>query len=198
MGGNHHRRLGIVVADDGGEDVVPGGGIHAADGLIQQIQLCRPAHGHDELHLLPGALAHLLDLLFGLDIQVLEHLLRRVPAKIGIEILIEVQKLVGSHPGGDRGPLRQVADQRMALLPRCYTTNKNLPTGRSQQAVSQLDESGLAASVGSQQSHDAARLDGKVHAVQRRHMPIIFCQCFTFQNRHPRFPPHLSPAAAGT
>ena len=43
----------IVIADDGGEDVVPGGGVHAADGLIQQIQLCRPAHHHDELHLLP-------------------------------------------------------------------------------------------------------------------------------------------------
>ena len=147
----------------------------------------------------PGKETHaLVSYLPGLDIQMLQHLLRRVPAKIGVEILIEVQKLGGSHPGGDRGPLRQVADQRMALLPRCYTTNKNLPTGRSQQAVSQLDESGLAASVGSQQSHDAARLDGKVHAVQRRHMPIIFCQCFTFQNRHPRFPPHLSPAAAGT
>ncbi|CAN4028197.1 Immunity protein 17, partial [Dysosmobacter welbionis] len=44
VGGDNHCRLGIVIADDGGEDVVPGGGVHAADGLIQQIQLCRPAH----------------------------------------------------------------------------------------------------------------------------------------------------------
>ena len=182
MGGDDHRRLGVVVADDGGEDVVPGGRVHAADGLIQEIQLCLTAHDHNELHLLPGALAHLLHPLVGPNVQVLEHLLRRVPAEVGIEVAVEVQQLPGGHPGGDAGALRQVAHKAVGCPARGGAADEDLSLAGGQQAVGQLDEGGLAAAVGAQQPHNPARLDGKAHLLQGWDFAVVLAQAVTLQD----------------
>ena len=112
------------------------------------IQLCRPAHHHDELHLLPGSLRHLLDPLGQADVQMGEHLLRRLPIEVPVEVAVEVQQLLHGHPSGDAGPLRQVADAGVALLSRGHIAYQHLSLAGGQQAVGQLDEGGLAAAVG--------------------------------------------------
>lgn len=179
MGGDDYRRVRAVVADDGAEDIVPGGRIHAADGLIQQIEPGTPAHHQDQLHLLPGALGHLLDALTLIDAQTLQHLLGHVPAEVGVEVAEEIQQLGHVHPGGQIGPLRQVGDDLLGLLAGGHPVNEDLPGGGGQQAVGQLDERGFAAAVGAQQPHDPARLNGQIHAAQRQSMPIAFGQAIT-------------------
>ena len=56
VGGDDDRGVLVVVADDGAQDVVAGGGIDAADGLVQEEESCIAAHGEDELELFLGAL----------------------------------------------------------------------------------------------------------------------------------------------
>ena len=148
VGGNDHGGVGIIIGNNGGENIIPCGGVHAADGLVQQIQPGGPAHDHNELNLFPGALAHLLDPLLGLDVQMVKHLLRSLTAEVRVEILVKIHELTGAHPGGDGGALRQIADHGVGLPARGPAVDQNFPAAGGQQAIGQLDEGGLAAAVG--------------------------------------------------
>ena len=90
MGGNRHGGIRVVVADDGAQDIVPGCRIHAANGLIQQVELCLPAHHQDQLHLFLVSLGEILELIAGGDIEMIEHfqgtLLPEVTVKLPEEL----------------------------------------------------------------------------------------------------------------
>ena len=49
VGGDEQSGVRVEVGENGVDDVVSGGGIHAADGLVQQIQPCAAAHDQDQL-----------------------------------------------------------------------------------------------------------------------------------------------------
>ena len=55
----------------------------------------------------------------------------------------------------------------MALPPRLVAVHPDLSRVGHQQAVGQFNEGRLAAAVGAKQAHDAPRLHGQSHAVQR-------------------------------
>ena len=106
--GNDDRRLRVVVFDNGVEDIVPRGGVNAADRLIEQIELGAAAHDHDKLRLLLCALGHLLDVLLRIDAQSPQHILRLCPVEVLIEIAEKVHELPGVHPVGQILLIRQV------------------------------------------------------------------------------------------
>ena len=56
MSGDDDGGIGVVAADDGGQDVIAGRGIHAADGLIQNVELGAAGHDQHQLYLLLVAL----------------------------------------------------------------------------------------------------------------------------------------------
>ena len=188
MGGDDDGGLGVVVADDGIQDVVPGGRVHAADGLIQQVKPRPAAHDQDQLHLLPGALGHLLDPLLRADVQPQQHLHGPVPVKVPVKVLEKVQQLPGLHPLGQTGPVRQIGHVAVGLLPRLLSGYQDLPAGGGQQAVGQLDEGGLAAAVGAQKPNHPARLDAEVHAVQGLGPSKALTQLSAFKYRHVLLP----------
>ena len=51
VGGDDDGGIGVVAADDGGQDVIAGRGIHAADGLIQKVNVRSSAHNENERYL---------------------------------------------------------------------------------------------------------------------------------------------------
>ena len=148
VGGDHQGGILIIIAENGVDDIVPGGGVHAADGLVQQIQPGPPAHDQDQLHLFPGALAHLPDPQFRADLQGRQHMLGGVPVEIRIEVAEKVQQLHHVHPPGQIRPLRQIGHQLLGLRPRGMAVDGDNAAAGDQQAVGQLDQGGLAAAVG--------------------------------------------------
>ena len=196
MGGDDDARVLAVVADDGVEDVVARGGVHTADGLVEQVELGFAAHDQDELHLFFHALGHLADPLLLRKAEAREHVRRLLPVKIGIEIAVEVHELLCAHPLGQAGPVGQIAHERLALLPRLKAADRDLPRRRREQAVYELDERGLAAAVRSQQAHHAARHDAEIHPVERRLYAEVFCQVPALKTTVHCRPPLRCPPAA--
>ena len=107
--------LGVIVADDGAENVVARRGIDTADRLVEQIEFCLAAHDEDELYFFACALGHLLDLLLGLDAEPLHHLHGRVTVKIIVEIAEKRQQLQRCHPVGEICALRQIGNDLLRL-----------------------------------------------------------------------------------
>ena len=127
VGGDEQSGVRVEVGEDGVDDVVSGGGIHAADGLVQQIQPCAAAHDQDQLHLFPCTLGHLLDALGGTDLQSRQHMLRRLPVEVRIEITEKVQQLHHRHPVGEVGALRQIGYQPPGVRAGGLAVDEQLP-----------------------------------------------------------------------
>ena len=68
----------------------------------------------------------------------------------------------------------------MAPLAGDLPVDERLARRGGQEPVHQFDKGGLAAAVGTQQAHDAARLNGKAHVRQRFHAAEALGQVVTF------------------
>ena len=106
VGGEDDGGVLVVVADDGAENVVAGGGVDAADRLIEKIQLRFPAHHQNELQLFARALAHGFDARLLVKPEVPDHLLRLVAVKILEKVGVIVHRLLRTHPLAERVALR--------------------------------------------------------------------------------------------
>ena len=120
-----------------------------------------------------------------------EHLLGCLAVEVFVEIAEEVQHLRDLHPLAQRDALGKIGKDRVGLGRRRFAVNQNLTLRGLQQPGGELDERCFAAAVGTEQSHNPARVDGKIDMVERRDAAIGFGQLVTFQNRHEMIPPHF-------
>ena len=196
MRGDQDARALVIVADDGIEDIVPRGGIDAADGLVEQVEPRPAAHDQDELHLLAGALGHLAVFHVRVESEPRHHVGGAGAVKVLEEVGEVVHELVGAHPLGQAGPVGQIADDGLCLLSGQSAADADLAGGRRQQAVGQLDERGFAAAVGAEQANDAARRDAQRHAVERLHGAEALRQVSAFKTGFHSLPPCCRTAAS--
>ena len=147
MSRDQNRRIFIIIGNDCLENIVPGCRIHAADGLVQAVQVSVPAHNHDELHLFLGTLGHGGQAGRRVDAQTLEHIFGAVPAEVRVEIAEEVQNVVDFHPAVEIRAFRQVRDDFFGVRAGLISIDVQLSGGGSEQAVDKLDQGRLAAAV---------------------------------------------------
>ena len=192
MGGDDDRCVLAVVGNDGVQDVVPGRRVHAADGLIQQVETGVAAHGQHQLNLLLVALGKGLEPGIGGDVQPGQHLIGLVGVKADVSLGLtgravkipeHLHQLLHPHPVGQPVGVRQVGNKGLGVRAGGHAGYLDAAGRGLQQAVGQLDEGGLAAAVGAQQAHDAAKIHMQIHAVQRGLVFVVALgQCFTGQN----------------
>ena len=106
-------RFFVIVGDDRIQDIISGSRVHTRDRLIQKIQFRMPGHRQDELDFFFRALGHFLHRHLHIDIQCFQHLHGTAAIEIGIEIFIEIQKIIAIHPIRQIVPIRQIRDQRL-------------------------------------------------------------------------------------
>ena len=165
------------------QDVVAGGGVHAADGLIQQVKPGRAAHGQDELDFFLVALGEGPELCGAGNVQGVQHLKGLGGVKVGVKIREHAHQLLYLHPVGQPVGVRQVGNKGLGVRAGGHAGYLDAAGRGLQQAVGQRDEGGLAAAVGAQQAHDAAKIHMQIHAVQRGLVFVVALgQCFTGQN----------------
>ena len=180
VGGDDDGGVLVVVADDGAENVVAGGGVHAADRLIEQIQLRRAGHDEDQLELFARALGERFDALGDVEAEALDHLLRRVAAEVGVEVGIVVDGLRDGHPVGQGVAVGEIGDDGLRLRRGGFAVDQNFAARGGEQTVGELDEGRFAAAVWAEQTDDAARLDGKLHALEGGFAAVALGERLTF------------------
>ena len=124
VGRNDNGRVLAVVGNDGVQDVVPGRRVHAADGLIQQVETGVAAHGQHQLNLLLVALGKGLEPGIGGDVQPGQHLIGLIGVKADVSLGLtgravkipeHLHQLLHPHPVGQPVGVRQVGDQLLGL-----------------------------------------------------------------------------------
>ena len=182
MGGKNDGRIPAVVVQDGAQDVVPGGRVYAANGLIQQVELCGAAHGKDQLHLFLAALGEGLEPRLRFQFQPGQHFVCLSGVKIGIKFVEHFHQLLHTHPVRQPVGVRQIGHDGFGVRPGGHAGDPDAACTGLQQTVRQLDEGGLAAAVGAKQPHDVAKADVQVYIFQCGLILLVALgQCFTAQ-----------------
>ena len=183
--GDEHRGPRLAAFHHRIQHQVPRGRVHAAEGLIQQIELCPAAHHQRELHLLPQALGELAQAALAVYAQAREQRRGPLAVKIRVEVREKVHELTHPRPLGQLQPLRHVRDGRLGLRPRRAAAYKYTARARLKEPVRQLDKRGLAAAVGAQQAHNVPRLHSEVDIFKRLHRAVALAQADAFEYCHP-------------
>ncbi|VXB59327.1 hypothetical protein CITRIK5_50229 [Citricoccus sp. K5] len=166
MGGEDHRAATLGLGLHGLPELLAGSDVHAGGGLVQEQQVRFGQQGECEAQPLLFAAGALADLPAG-------DLCRAGPLEGGLD------RDVAGLAGGDHGHGlldRQVAQQATGLehgadpalehgLLRRHPENREGAGRRGGEAEDQVEERGLAGTVGSEQGHDLTSLDLQVDAV---------------------------------
>ena len=182
MGGDQHRGAGVVVCDNGVEDVIPCGGIDAADGFIQQVQLCPAGHHQNQLNLFLIALGQRLEFGAQGDVQRGEHFLCPRPVKVHVKILKEIQLLLHPNLTAEIGAVREIGDHGLGGRPDFIAANGDLARCGGQQTCGQLDKGGLSAAVGAKKTDDLSLRQGQIQIVQSQRAVIAHGKAAGGQN----------------
>ncbi len=168
VGRDDDGRLGVVVADDGGEDVVTCGGIDAGDGLIKQVELGAAGHDHHELNLFLGAFGEGFELGSGIDAEIGHHTGSAGRVEIGEEIGKVGDQLLHAHPVAEVGTLGEVGDEGIGGLAPGHATDFDLAAVRDEDSRDELEQGGFTASVGAEQADDLTAGEADVEIVEDR------------------------------
>ena len=181
MGGDDHRRILRVVAENGVQNVVPGSRVHTADGFVQQIQLRLTAHGQNQLNFFLGAFGQMFEPLAVCNLQIAQHLFGLAAVEVRVKVGKHPHQLPHGHPVWQIIGIRQIGDHLLGLRSRRLSIDLDGAGGGHQKAVGHFDQRRLAAAVGAQQTDDFSAPHMQFQLIQCPLGPIPFAQGSTSQ-----------------
>ena len=135
MGGEQNGGVLAIVGQNGVEDVVPGGRVHSANGLIQEIEGDLPAHHQNELNLLLVSFGEGFQPVTGVDAQTLQHIVRLGGVEVAIKIRKEMDQFLHPHPIVEVTAVGQIGDGEFGLRPHRLPLDGEASGSGGEQAV---------------------------------------------------------------
>ena len=184
MGGNENQGVLFIVCDNGPQDEIPGGGIDAGNGFIQNVNLCLTAHGENQLGLFTIAFGETLQRRFLVDLEGGKQLMCPFPVKVPEEIGVIGNQLADAHVVREKIPVRQKGDTGLTGFAGLLAIDQDFTGGGLQKAAAQLDQRGFSAAVGTEETDDLSGFQIEVHMIQRRFTAVLFGQIVAGNSVH--------------
>ena len=192
MRGDYHGGVGRVICHYRVYYEVARCRVHAAYRLVQQIELGPAGHGEHQLYLFLRTLAHLLEPGLGTDVQAGQQLSGALLVEVGVEVRVEIQKLLCVHPHRQGHAVGQIADQLLCLDAGRPAADFNLAAAGLQEPAGYLYERGLAGAVRTQQAEYTSAPNLQADAVERLRAAVALPQLTALKVGHFRSPPLLA------